>query len=170
MSSNFFGSGVGYPVQFGTSGGIRGSAGVQRIAESIRIILGTQYGERVMRPRFGCNLKSLVFAPNNEATANLARYYVQQGLSQWEPRIEVFAGLVEGLTYRLNRVPEKNYIAFLNLLGITRDPAVPAHTFLTFTVLPSATTPILVPRKTQAHTQGSESEAAIVFETDEDVS
>ncbi len=84
--------------------------------------------------------------------------------------IELFAWLVEGLTYRLNRVPEKNYIAFLNLLGITRDPAVPAHTFLTFTALPSATTPILVPRKTQAHTQGSESEAAIVFETDEDVS
>ncbi len=95
MSSNFFGSGVGYPVQFGTSGGIRGSAGVQRIEESIRIILGTQYGERVMRPLFGCNLKSLVFAPINEATANLARYYVQQGLSQWEPRIEVFEVLVE---------------------------------------------------------------------------
>src|SRR6266700_6707832 len=80
--------------------------------------------------------------------------------------IELFAWLVEGLTYRLNRVPEKNYIAFLNLLGITRDPAVPAHTFLTFTALPSATDPILVPRKTQAHTQGSETEAAIVFETD----
>ena len=43
--------------------------------------------------------------------------------------IELFAWLVEGLTYRLNRVPEKNYIAFLNLLNISRDPAVPAHTF-----------------------------------------
>lgn len=95
MSNNFFGSGVGYPVQISTSGGIRKSAGVQRIEQSIRIILGTQYGERVMRPRFGCNLKSLVFAPNNEATANLARYYVQQGITQWEPRVEVFEVLVE---------------------------------------------------------------------------
>jgi uncharacterized protein len=94
VSSNFFGAGIAYPLQIGTSGGIRASSGVQRIEESIRIILGTQYGERVMRPRFGCNLKSLVFAPNNEATANLARYYVQQGLSQWEPRVEVFEVLV----------------------------------------------------------------------------
>lgn len=94
MSSDFYSSGIGYPLQIGTSGGIRGSGGVQRIEESIRIILGTGYGERVMRPRFGCNLKSLVFAPNNEATANLARHYVLQGLSQWEPRIEVFEVVV----------------------------------------------------------------------------
>src|SRR5690349_3017419 len=62
--------------------------------------------------------------------------------------IELFAWLVEGLTYRLNRVPEKNYIAFLNLLGITREPAVPAHTFLTFTAQPSATPPIKVAQGT----------------------
>jgi predicted phage baseplate assembly protein len=87
--------------------------------------------------------------------------------------IELFAWLVEGLIYRLNRVPEKNYIAFLNLLGITRDPLVPAHVFLTFTGQPPGAgqpaTPILVPQRTQAHTQGSETEAPIVFETDEDV-
>lgn len=95
MSSNFSGGGIGFPLQIGTSGNIRASSGVRRIEESIHIILGTQYGERVMLPRFGCNLKSLVFAPNNEATANLARYYVQQGLSQWEPRIDVVEVLVE---------------------------------------------------------------------------
>jgi uncharacterized protein len=94
VSSDFFSSGIGYPLQIGTSGGIHVSGGVQRIEESIRIILGTGYGERVMRPLFGCNLKSLIFAPNNEATANLARHYILQGLGQWEPRIEVFEVLV----------------------------------------------------------------------------
>ena len=39
--------------------------------------------------------------------------------------IEMFAMLVEGLIYRLNRVPDKHYIAFLNLLGITRNPPTP---------------------------------------------
>ena len=95
MSIDFYGSGITYPMQPGTSGGIRESKGVQKIEESIRIILGTQYGERLMRPRFGSNLKSLVFAPNNAATANLARYYVEEGLRQWEPRIDVFEVLVE---------------------------------------------------------------------------
>lgn len=46
--------------------------------------------------------------------------------------IELFAWLVEGMIYRLNKVPEKNFIEFLNLLGVTRNPAVPASTYLTF--------------------------------------
>ena len=40
--------------------------------------------------------------------------------------IELFAWLAEGVIYRLNQTPEKNYVAFLNLLGITRDPPTPA--------------------------------------------
>lgn len=89
MNIDFYGSGITYPMQPDVSGGIHESTGVQKVEESIRIILGTGYGERLMRQSFGCNLKSLVFAPNNEATANLARYYVEDGLSRWEPRIDV---------------------------------------------------------------------------------
>jgi phage baseplate assembly protein W len=40
-----------------------------------------------MRPTFGCNLRSLVFAPNDAATASLARFYIEEGLTTWEPRI-----------------------------------------------------------------------------------
>jgi predicted phage baseplate assembly protein len=87
--------------------------------------------------------------------------------------IELFAWLVEGLTYRLNQVPNKNYIAFLNLLGITQEPAVPAHVFLTFTAQPPAAgqpaTPVLAPKGTQAQTQGTETQSPIIFETDEDI-
>jgi uncharacterized protein len=89
MPTDFYGRGAGYPISLSTKAGIRESANLQKIHESVRIILGTQYGERVMRPTFGCNLKSLVFAPNNTATAALARHYVQDGLKQWEPRINV---------------------------------------------------------------------------------
>lgn len=81
--------------------------------------------------------------------------------------VELFAWLVEGLVYRLNQVPEKNYVAFLNLLGITRLPALPASTLLTFTAQPgqSAT----VPAGTWAQTTGSESQAPVVFQTEADV-
>lgn len=57
------------------------------IEQSIRIILTTAKGERVMRPDFGCDLKRLVYAPNNTATAGLAIFYVQQALKKWEARI-----------------------------------------------------------------------------------
>lgn len=88
MTESFSGRGLGFPLRLGVAG-LAESAGVTRIEESIRTILGTGYGDRVMRPRFGCNLKSLAFAPNTDATANLARYYVTEGLTRWEPRIDL---------------------------------------------------------------------------------
>lgn len=110
MSSEAWGRGMSYPLRLGRTG-ISESVGTAKIEESIRSILGTQYGERVMRPRFGSNLKTLVFAPNNSATANLARFYTEEALSRWEPRIEVdavtvtndntAARLVIAITYRL---------------------------------------------------------------------
>ncbi|MFJ3902877.1 baseplate J/gp47 family protein [Streptomyces sp. NPDC090025] len=78
--------------------------------------------------------------------------------------IELFAWLAEGVVYRLNRVPDKHYLAFVNLLGITRDPATPARTFLTFT---SGTGPVALPAGTQAQTAAREGEQPVVFETDE---
>jgi len=80
--------------------------------------------------------------------------------------IELFAWLAEGVIYRLNRTPEKNYLAFLNLLGITRDPPTPAYTYLTFT---AGAGTVVVPAGTQAQTPASETETPVVFETDEDV-
>ncbi len=87
--TNFYGQGVNFPLSLSNSRGILMSSGLTNIQQSILVILGTQFGERVMRPTFGCNLKSLVFAPNNSQTAALARQYVLDGLQQWEPRITV---------------------------------------------------------------------------------
>ena len=89
MNDEFYGRGLAYPLQISAKGGLAESAGMHKIEEAIRVILGTNYGERVMRPRFGCNLKNLMFAPNDSATANLARVYVEEGLRRWEPRIEL---------------------------------------------------------------------------------
>jgi predicted phage baseplate assembly protein len=46
--------------------------------------------------------------------------------------IELFAWMTELTVYRLNRVPEKNYVKFLELLGMQRLPASSARTDLTF--------------------------------------
>jgi Baseplate J-like protein len=83
--------------------------------------------------------------------------------------IELFAWMTEGMIYRINRIPEKHYIEFLNLLGITRDPATPASAFLSFKTAPSSP-PVLVPAGTQVATAQTTSEEAVIFETDEPVS
>jgi len=87
MNTDFLGKGFAFPLSVNARGGINQSQQEQKIKDSIRMILGTQYDERVMRPNFGCNLKSLIFAPNNKTTANLAKYYVEEGLNTWEHRI-----------------------------------------------------------------------------------
>jgi len=87
--SSFYGQGVGFPLTLDVKGRILESSGLPNIRQSVMIILGTQHGERVMRPTFGSNLRSLVFAPNNQQTAALARQYVLDSLQQWEPRITV---------------------------------------------------------------------------------
>jgi phage baseplate assembly protein W len=59
------------------------------VKQSIRIILSTAKGERVMRPDFGCGIHELVFAPNDAATRGMAEHYVREALLLWEPRIDV---------------------------------------------------------------------------------
>jgi phage baseplate assembly protein W len=68
-------------------GGIAMSSYDDLVRQSILIILGTAFGERVMRPTFGCEIHELVFAPNSLSTAALAADFCVQALQKWEPRI-----------------------------------------------------------------------------------
>lgn len=86
---DIIGRGWSFPVRLGAHGGLAMSAGVTEIEESIRIILATSLGERVMRPNFGCRIHELVFAPVHGDTIGLARRYVEEALGMWEPRIDV---------------------------------------------------------------------------------
>jgi phage baseplate assembly protein W len=79
--------GFAFPLQIDAAGGIAEASGADKIRLAVLTILGTQPGERLMRPTWGCPLRSLVFAPLNAATANLARYYVQDALTRCETRI-----------------------------------------------------------------------------------
>ncbi len=85
----FLGQGLAFPLQINPRGGIALASGERDIEQSVRIILETAPGERVMRPEFGCRIHELVFAPNNAATEGLLIHYVEQALDRWEPRIEV---------------------------------------------------------------------------------
>jgi phage baseplate assembly protein W len=82
------GRGLAFPLRLGVAG-LAESAGLARVEQSIHVILGTQVGERVMRPDFGSRLRGLVFAPNTSATADLARFYATESLTRWEPRIDL---------------------------------------------------------------------------------
>jgi hypothetical protein len=63
--------------------------------------------------------------------------------------VEAFAHLTEVMLYRLNRLPERTYVEFLNLLGVVRHPPSAAWTELVFTRVPSVEGPISVPAGTR---------------------
>lgn len=46
-------------------------------------VLLTSPGERINRPDFGCGVKRLLFAPNGEVSAALARSVIYQALDRW---------------------------------------------------------------------------------------
>lgn len=89
MAAEFVGQGLGFPLRIDPTGSLGLVSDHAEIRESIRLILGTAYGERPMRPEFGCGIHELVFAPANARTAGRAAYEVQASLRRWEPRIDV---------------------------------------------------------------------------------
>lgn len=66
-------------------------SGLEAVRQSLHLLLRTSPGERVMRPGFGCPLRSLVFSPNDATTAGLAMHYVKEAVREWEPRVEVLS-------------------------------------------------------------------------------
>ncbi len=84
---NYLGVGWSFPVRIGSTGGIATSVHEQNIEESIRLVLGTALGERVMDPWFGSRIHDYVFHPNNPNTAASVAYSAERALVKHEPRI-----------------------------------------------------------------------------------
>ena len=81
------GTGWAWPLGVNAGGGIRLLSGPDDIDSAIRLILSTRPGDRLMRPKFGCRIWELVFAPIDANTIGQARQHVQEALFVWEPRI-----------------------------------------------------------------------------------
>jgi predicted phage baseplate assembly protein len=84
--------------------------------------------------------------------------------------IELFAWMTELTVYRLNRVPERNYIKFLEMLGLQRKPASSARTELTFwlsaplPLTPGSEQTVIVPPGLEVRSEQSGEE--VTFTTD----
>lgn len=107
-----------------------------------------------------------------------AKRYVQQACPEWTDHnvsdpgvtlIEAVAHMADQLVYRLNRVPEKNHLAFLDLLGVTLFPPAAARADVTFRLSAPQPEPVLLPAGTEVATGRTETEEAVVFATTADL-
>jgi len=78
--------------------------------------------------------------------------------------IELFAWMTEMTLYRLNRVPEKNFLAFLELMGIGLAPPQPARALLQFAINPKADR-VEIPFPTRVGTKPGQDGKYQTFET-----
>jgi predicted phage baseplate assembly protein len=83
--------------------------------------------------------------------------------------IELFAWMSEQVIYRLNRVPDRNYVKFLELLGVRLFPPTSARAPVTFWLAAPQPETVRIPCGTQVATLRTETEDAITFTTVEDL-
>lgn len=103
-----------------------------------------------------------------------AKRFVQQRCPEWTDHnvsdpgvtlIEAFAQMTDVLLYRLNRVPDRHYVKFLELIGVHLFPPTAASVDVTFWLAAAAEEPIGVPEHTEVATLRTSDEDPINFAT-----
>jgi len=93
---DFLGRGWTMPVELDPRTGLVASVAYEEdIRQSMRIILETAPGERVMRPNFGCGIHELVFSVVDSTAIQQIRSTVQEALRRCEARIDVLDVTIE---------------------------------------------------------------------------
>src|SRR6185503_21361416 len=59
------------------------------IRKSLQILLTTTAGERVMEPKYGCNMEELLFESLDTTTKTLIKDKITTAILYFEPRIDV---------------------------------------------------------------------------------
>ena len=95
MTIETIGQGWAFPLRVDPTGSVALVGSDAEIEESIRLILGTAFGERPMRPEFGCGIHEMVFASNSAGNLARIKQDVLQSLIRHERRIDVLEVSVE---------------------------------------------------------------------------
>jgi hypothetical protein len=103
-----------------------------------------------------------------------AKRHVQRRCPEWTNHnvsdpgvtlIETFAWMTDLLLYRLNRVPDRNYVKFLDLLGVTLFPPAAARVEMSFRLSSHQDVPVRIAAGTVISTRRTATEHAVTFAT-----
>ena len=117
------GIGPSFPFAFSGQGAtttVAESNGLDKINQSIHIILTTRPGERIMNPEFGSRLPDLVFEPNDQILQTLLNIYTADALRRWEARIRLTA-----VTFPTTDSDIENGIVRLRIVYVVRQTNTP---------------------------------------------
>lgn len=103
---SFVGRGFRFPMGVDHRGGLALTSGPEELDSSIRVVVSTAPGERVMRSAFGCKIWDLLFEPVNANTLGYMAQAVREAIAQWEPRVE---------TESVDVVPDRRDSSLVNI-------------------------------------------------------
>jgi phage baseplate assembly protein W len=89
-SNDFLGAGWSFPPAFNAQ--TKSVVMIEKeddINESLQILLTTALGERVMQPKYGCNMDALLFEPLNTTLETIMIDKIETAILYFEPRIDV---------------------------------------------------------------------------------
>src|SRR5579862_2080793 len=101
-----------------------------------------------------------------------AKRLVQQRCPEWTDHnvsdpgvtlIELFAWMSDQLLYRMNRVPDRHYVKFLELIGVRLFPPVAARAAVTFWLSAPVPEVVRIPAGAEVATLRTETEDAVTF-------
>jgi phage baseplate assembly protein W len=90
LNKDIIGIGWSFPPTFikaGDTGDLLMTDGKDDIDNSLHILLNTAFGERVMRPEYGCDLRRFLFDPVNANMQAYLKKIVEEAILYFEPRI-----------------------------------------------------------------------------------
>jgi hypothetical protein len=123
MGKQFIGKGWRFPIVPGPTGALAWSEADDNVEQSLRLLLMTRLGERVMRGGFGSRLGDLVFRPGSDQNLRALEREVSATILKFEPRVEVLEVLAEAdavdatritvaLSYRVRRTNTRESLVF----------------------------------------------------------
>lgn len=123
MGKEFIGKGWRFPIVPGPTGGLEWSEADENVEQSLRVLLLTRLGERVMRGTFGSRLGEMVFLAGSEQNLRGLEREVSSVLLRFEPRVEVLEVRAEAdareptkvtveLSYRVRRTNTRESLVF----------------------------------------------------------
>jgi Bacteriophage baseplate protein W len=134
-AKDFLGNGWRFPIVPDALGQLGFNREDENVEQSLRTLLLTSQGERVMRPDFGTRVDRYVFAPGSPQFLRLVENAVKEAVRDWEPRVdldEVRAEMSDdpetdttvtvAISYRVRQSNTKQNLVFPFYLGAVGVP------------------------------------------------
>ena len=90
QQNDFLGKGWSFPPTFNAAlKDVEITEKEEDINRSLQILLTTRVGERVMQPKYGCNMDEMLFESLSTATKTVIKDKIKTAILYFEPRIDV---------------------------------------------------------------------------------